>query len=184
MSKQATWHNRILGYGTMDPREVDPNPLNPRTHPDRQRDAFRALMREVGYIAPVIVNIRTGHLIDGHMRVEEAIRDGVTELPVIRVQLSEAQERAALATFDPLGAMAEFNREKTHKLLDETSTGETPLMQLFSALAVRANIVPGAADADDDRDEPISRDTSDPPWSHSRSPALLRCPECGCEFER
>ena len=185
MTKPATWHNRIVEYGTIDPREVDPNPLNPRAHPDRQRDAYRALMRDVGYIAPVILNVTTGHLIDGHMRVEEAIRDGVTELPVIRVELTEAQERTALASFDPIAAMAEFNRERTRALLDQTSTGEAPLMQLFSALAVKANVIPGVEPDDDDADDkPIPRETSDPPWAHTSSPALVRCPECGCEFDR
>ena len=105
-SSVAPWRNRIIGSGTEDPTQLLANPRNWRTHPASQRDALRGSLEAVGWVQQVIVNRRTGHLVDGHARVEEAISRGEPAIPVLYVDLEPEEEAVVLATLDPLGAMA------------------------------------------------------------------------------
>src|SRR5262245_5153725 len=90
----------------MAPAALVGNPKNWRLHPRHQSDAVTAALDRVGWVQPVIVNKRTGHLVDGHLRVALALsRDEVT-IPVSYVDLDEEEERLVLATLDPLGALA------------------------------------------------------------------------------
>ena len=92
-----------------DPCELTPNPRNHRRHPDGQRAILRAALEHEGWIDPVIFNRRTGHIIDGHARVEEAIAQSAPEVPVIEIDVDEATERVILARHDRIGAMAEID---------------------------------------------------------------------------
>lgn len=92
-----------------DPRTLDPNPLNYRTHPARQRDAFSLALEDLGWIAPLVMNERTGHLLDGHLRREEAIEANIERVPVVVLDLDERQEKEALLVLDQIGNMAGTN---------------------------------------------------------------------------
>ena len=63
---------RLQARYSLSARYVAANPANWRTHPGSQRDALRGSLTEVGWVAEVIVNTVTGHLVDGHLRVEQA----------------------------------------------------------------------------------------------------------------
>jgi len=83
------------------------HPLNWRGHPQTQAKALSGMLDKVGWVQDVIVNRTTGRLLDGHLRVELAAKRGAkTPLPVKWVELEEEEERAVLATLDPIGAMA------------------------------------------------------------------------------
>src|SRR5215831_11510971 len=69
----ATWQNRIVGHGEVDPRELKANPQNWRLHPSHQRAAVREVLAKVGWVGGIMLNRTTGNMIDGHLRVEEAI---------------------------------------------------------------------------------------------------------------
>ena len=73
MSAAPAWANRITGHGEEAPDQLLANPSNWRNHPKAQREALREVLDSVGYVAQVIVNQRTGQLVDGHLRVEEAL---------------------------------------------------------------------------------------------------------------
>ena len=94
-----------------DPAELAPNPNNHRLHPERQRDVLRVALGDEGWIDPVIYNKRTGHLVDGHARVEEAIAQGVVKVPVIEIDVTPATERKILVRHDRIGALAELDLE-------------------------------------------------------------------------
>lgn len=114
--------NRIIRTGTADPKTLKANTLNWRKHPDAQRKAMRDVLGNVGWIQDVIINETTGNIIDGHLRVETAIKNKETEIPVKYVELSEDEEKTALATFDPITAMAEQDDELLKKLLADANT--------------------------------------------------------------
>ena len=99
------WRDRITRRERVDACTITPNPMNWRTHPQAQRDALTGALASVGWVADVIVNERTNNLVDGHARVEEAIKRG-EQVPVSYVDLSEEEEKIVLATLDPIGAMA------------------------------------------------------------------------------
>jgi len=128
------WQNRIVEWGTAPPEDLLANPRNIRRHPNRQRDALRGSLDELGMIAPVIVNRLTGMLVDGHARIEEYISAGVTEVPVAYVELTEEQERLALAVLDPVGDMAVADHRALNELLDEVDTDNAGLGALLDDL--------------------------------------------------
>ena len=79
------------------------------------------------------VNTRTSHIVDGHQRVTSAIAKGET-VPVLYVDLTEAEERVILATFDPIGALAERDAAKHDALLAGAKETHAELMALLPPL--------------------------------------------------
>jgi len=100
------WRSRITGHGEAAPTQLLPHPKNWRLHSDAQGAAVSGALDQVGWVRDVIVNTRTGHLVDGHLRVALAIEAGQPLIPVVFVELDEAEEALVLATLDPLSAMA------------------------------------------------------------------------------
>ena len=101
----------------MDPYRLAANPANPRSHPARQRRAIKAALDTLGWLQPLLYNRRTETLIDGHMRRESAIENGVQEVPVIVVDLDEQQEAAALASVDGITGLANVDESAYQELL-------------------------------------------------------------------
>ena len=69
------WRNRITGHGQEAPDQLLANPRNWRVHPKAQQEALAAVLDQVGWVQDVIVNQRTGHVVDGHARI--ALMGGV-----------------------------------------------------------------------------------------------------------
>lgn len=113
------WRSRIVGQGEESPAELRANPANWRLHPPEQGAALEAMLERVGWVQQVIVNRTTGLLVDGHLRVELALRRAEPTVPVIYVELTEGEEREVLATLDPLSAMAAADRERLGELLGQ-----------------------------------------------------------------
>ncbi len=102
----APWRSRIVGSGDEAPDQLLANPGNWRTHPANQRAALRGSLDTVGWVQQVMVNRRTGFVVDGHARVALAISRNEPSVPVLYVDLSPEEEALVLATLDPIGAMA------------------------------------------------------------------------------
>lgn len=112
------WRNRIVGYGKKPANQFLAHPDNWRQHPPDQREKFIAIMKAVGWVQNVIENVRTGHVIDGHLRIEETLtRNEHEEIPYTQVDISEAEEMLILATFDPISALAKTADEKLGEVL-------------------------------------------------------------------
>jgi hypothetical protein len=139
----AEWRNRIVGYSEEAPDQLLANPKNYRTHPATQADALRGVLDGVGVVQNVLANKRTGYLIDGHLRVMEALKAGRPSIPVTWVDLSEAEEATILATLDPLAALAGTDAAQLEALLHEVDTDSPALAAMLDALAQRAGIVEG-----------------------------------------
>lgn len=123
--------NRIVSSGIMNPADIKANPQNWRKHPASQGKALDEVLGTVGWIQEVIINKTTGNLIDGHLRVETAIKNKETEIPVKYVELTEDEERIALATFDPISAMAEQDADMLKQLLADIESEEVDVTQFF-----------------------------------------------------
>jgi hypothetical protein len=111
------WNNRIVGFDMVDPRRLTAHPLNFREHPGFQGEALRGSLTVLGWVKGVVVNRRTGRVIDGHLRVEDAIAAGESVVPVCYVDLDEGEEPTALAYLDPVAALAVYNAERSSALL-------------------------------------------------------------------
>lgn len=147
MAKKKTqsepWRNRIVGYGEESPEDLLANPSNFRIHPKAQQDALRDVLNDVGIVDDVIVNRSTGFLVDGHLRVSLAMREGQPSIPVKYVDLSEHEESLILLTFDPLSAMAATDAEKLDELLRDTKTGSATIQAMLSEMATKNGLYQG-----------------------------------------
>jgi hypothetical protein len=152
--RKALWANRIVGHGVKEASQFQANDKNWRLHPQAQRDALHGALNEVGWVAPVVENVRTGLLVDGHERVRQALQNGDAPVPYVTVDLSEAEEAYVLATLDPIGAMAAADREQLDALLREVQSGEAGVQAMLAELAEKA----GAYAADEEAD--ALRDTA------------------------
>lgn len=132
---QAAWLNRISGYGEEAPDQLLAHPLNARRHPGAQRDALRGLLGEVGIVAPIIVNRRSGLVVDGHARIEEALSANQPTVPVAYVDLSDDEERLVLATFDQITTLATYDRDVYDALLKDIETSSPALQEMLAKSA-------------------------------------------------
>jgi len=133
--------DRIKELRRVKASELHPNPKNWRTHPQSQMDAIRGVLAEVGFAgAELARELPDGslQLIDGHARAEIA---GDAEVPVLVLDVSESEADKILATFDPIGAMAEANAQALDALLREVDTGSEALAAMLEQLAAENGII-------------------------------------------
>ena len=150
----SKWKNSIVGEGDEAPDQLMANPRNWRIHPGGQQDAVAGALQRIGWIQRVIVNETTGNVIDGHLRISMAISAGEKTVPVLYVKLTEEEEAIALATLDPLAAMAVADNEQLALLLAEIEDADGPLRQALDDLAEDGEIsVPGPVDRGEPRPE-------------------------------
>lgn len=128
------WQNRIQEYGVKPADQFTANPANPRIHPQFQREVMKAALDTLGWLAPVIENKRTGYLVDGHERVMQALLNN-EPVPFVVVDLSESEEATALATFDPITALANYDTAQLDSLLREVQTDSPALDKMLAELA-------------------------------------------------
>jgi len=149
--------DRILELRRVPASELKPNPKNWRTHPQAQADALRGVLAEVGIADAVLAReLEDGSLmlLDGHLRVETM---GDQVLPVLVLDVNEAEGDKVLATLDPLAAMAESDAAKLDAILREVDTGSPELQQMLADLAEEAGLYK------DDAKEVVEDEVPEPP---------------------
>jgi len=161
------WRNRITAHGQEVPNQLLANPRNWRIHPQAQQDALAGLLDQVGWVQDVIVNKRTGHVVDGHLRVSLAISRGEQTIPVVYVDLDEAEEALVLASLDPLAAMAVTDEDALRELIAGADAASEALQALLDGATQSAPAVE-PPDAFPSYGEDIE--------------TAYRCPSCGYEW--
>ena len=127
--------NRIIGSGEEPLDSILFNPRNWRIHPLNQQNALKGVLEEVGWVQEVIINKRTGHLVDGHLRCQLAAREGARSIPVKYVDLSEEEEALVLATLDPIASMAATDKQKLDELFHEIQSDNENVQKMISEIA-------------------------------------------------
>ena len=178
----SKWKSRIVGHRKMDPAKLVAHPLNFRLHPESQRKALAAAIREIGFIRSVTVNKTTGRIIDGHERVYQAVEDGQTRIDVELVELSVAEERKALATLDAIGGMAEIDSESLARLLSDIGPIDGEMGDLFGDLAELAGMEmdPG----DESEHVEFDAETGDPESEKIAPETFFVLAECETEAQQ
>jgi len=138
--KTRAWESRVVGWDLVSPESLLAHPGNFRRHPAAQREALRGSLNELDIIAPCLVNKVTGHLLDGHARVEEYLSAGVEGVPVAYVEIPEDKEALALLSLDPIAALAEADTEALDALLREVVTNDAGLQAMLEDLAKKAGL--------------------------------------------
>ena len=163
--------NRVRELRTVKAAELTPNPRNWRTHPKAQQDALKGILAEVGYADALLareLDDGTLMLVDGHLRAETTPEQ---EVPVLVLDIDEAEADKLLLSLDPLAALAETNAQALDTLLREVDTGSEGLQQMYADMAEDAGVIPPDF-------EPASADEQ----SRLDEKAKTKCPECGHEF--
>jgi ParB-like chromosome segregation protein Spo0J len=171
MTTETGWRSRIVGHGEAPPETLVSNPRNWRTHPRPQLDALAGVLSEVGWVQDVLVNRTTGNVVDGHARIQLALTRKEASVPVVYVELSEAEEAKVLATLDPIGAMAGADRDQLERLLQDVTTDDAALRQALRDLGEREGITP-----------PDFQPATLEEQGRLDERATVTCPRCGHEF--
>jgi hypothetical protein len=126
--------NRIVRHVRVRAGDLVPHELNPRTHPDAQREALAALYAEVGFARSLLAyELPDGRLklIDGHLR-RDLGPDMEVEVEVLDV--SDEEARKLLLSIDPLAQLAEHDQDRLDQLRRQTATSSDALANLWQAI--------------------------------------------------
>lgn len=127
--------DRIKELRRVRASQLRPNPRNWRTHPQAQRDALRGVLAEIGYADALLARpLPDGslELIDGHLRAETTPD---MEVPVLVLDLDEAEAAKLLALLDPLAALAGADADVLADLLAGVHTENEAVQALLDQLA-------------------------------------------------
>jgi len=111
------------------------NPFNWRHHPREQREALEGILAEVGMAGAALARrLDDGRLelVDGELRADVAADDPI---PVLVLDITEAEAKKLLAVHDPIGAMAETDGELLRELVEELDSEQPGLRDLLLELS-------------------------------------------------
>jgi len=162
------FRNRIVEQRVVTADELRTNPLNWRKHPAHQAAALRGVLDEVGIAAPLTAYYSEEAngaltLIDGHLRLSTG-----SAWPTDILDVSDAEARLLLAALDPLAALAEVDAAALDALLRDVQTEDAAVLELLTALAAQAGLIPSPVEPPSDfaeYDEEIE--------------TAYHCPKCG-----
>lgn len=175
--------NRVKELRMIPAKELAPNPKNWRTHPEKQKNALKGILAEIGYADALLAReLPDGSLVllDGHLRAETTPDQ---EVPVLVLDLTEEEGDKLLATLDPLAGLAEQDDEKLAELLEGIETDNEALKEMLDSFR---KIDFGCADIADlfvagNDDQPANKKQSE---ENDKDEAITcTCPRCGHEFE-
>ena len=129
-----------MGLRRVKASDLIPNPKNWRKHPKAQADALRGVLAEVGYADALLARqLPDGGLmlVDGHLRAETTPD---AEVPVLVLDVTEAEADKILLTLDPLAAMAEADAYALSSLLADFETDSEAVKKMLADLSDEAGI--------------------------------------------
>lgn len=134
MAKAPTIRDRIIGLKRVKAGDLLPHPKNWRRHPEAQQTAMRASLREIGWADALLARQTPDGLclIDGHLR-RDLSPD--TKVPVLILDLTEAEADKLLATLDPLAGLAETDFSALAELADSIVWDEPDLAAMVEGLS-------------------------------------------------
>ena len=127
--------DRIRELRRVRAADLLPNPKNWRRHPKAQANALRDLLAEIGFADALLCReLEDGQLmlIDGHLRAETTPD---FEVPVLLLDLDEAEADKLLLTLDPLASLAESDSERIGTLLQTVRTDSPAIEELLRRTA-------------------------------------------------
>ena len=140
--RPAAFRDRIKAFRRVPACELLRNPRNWRTHPQAQQEALRGILSEVGYADALLAREADDGslvLVDGHLRAETTPDQ---EVPVLVLDVTEAEADKLLLSLDPLAELAETNAQALDALLRDVQTGSEGLAGMWDALASENGLLP------------------------------------------
>ncbi len=155
---------------THDLSKVKLSPYNPRVIPPDEFERLKKSLLEYGLVEPLVLNLRTMHVVGGNQRMTALVELGETSAPFMEIDVDESTEKALNLALNKISG--DWDMPKLTSLISELA-GEGLDMDLtgFSELEVEAlagidddidldalddvppPVIPGD-DAEDDEEEP------------------------------
>jgi hypothetical protein len=115
--------------------DILPHPLNPRTHPDHQKDALVSSLEEFGDVRSVLCyRTADGRVqnIDGHLRASiDPDRPVKVEL---LTDVTEEEAAALLMTIDPLAQLAAYDAANVDHLRDVVAKDSLTVARVWAQI--------------------------------------------------
>src|ERR1043166_3072474 len=100
--------------------ELNPDPRNPRKHSDRQIKQIAQSIATFGFNVPILID-RNNNVLAGHGRLLACQKLGRSEVPTIRLDLTEAEARAFMIADNRLAELAGWDDRLLAGQLSELS---------------------------------------------------------------
>lgn len=153
------WRSRIVRTGKIHASQLSPHSENPKVHPKAQQDAVAGSLSELGQIAPILINVNNGELVDGHERAWLALaQPDDPELDAVWVDLTEEEHAKALLMLDYTARLATYDRDKVDTLLHTVNSDKPDVQRLLADVAekhgrgIPAHLLPPPDDDDPELD--------------------------------
>ena len=133
--------DRVLELRRVQARDLLPNPKNWRRHPKVQAAALRGLLDEIGIADALLAReLPDGRLqlIDGHLRAETMPDE---EVPVLILDLDQAEADKLLLSLDPLAAMATADNQRLNDLLDTVRSDDPGVLALLDEIRAKEGLL-------------------------------------------
>ncbi len=105
--------------------DLKPALYNPRKMSAAEMKKLERSIQKFGFVEPVVVNKTTGDIVGGHQRTVAATNIGLTEVPVVYVEIAEGEEKALNIALNKIHG--EWDEEKLAELLKGMSQEEKDL---------------------------------------------------------
>jgi hypothetical protein len=152
-------------------------------HGQSQRAALEGVLTDVGYADALIARETPDglELIDGHLR---AASTPDAMVPVLVVDLDDAEAELLLATLDPIAALAGRDTEMLNDLIKVVMSESEPVRELLDSLYTTAPSLPPLVQPTQEqieaRQEQLDGQFTDA--AGGREFLELTCPNCGQDF--
>lgn len=123
---------------------LKPYENNAKRHPQNQIEQIKQSIKEFGFNDPVGID-ENNMIIEGHGRLEAAQQLGMKEIPCIRIEgLNEQQKKAYILAHNKLTMNTGFDMEKLQKEIEAIKTVDLTIydFQIFSPEEVEEISVP------------------------------------------
>jgi ParB-like chromosome segregation protein Spo0J len=133
--------DRVVELRRVRARDLLPNPKNWRRHPKVQAAALRGLLDEIGIADALLAReLPDGRLqlVDGHLRAETMPDE---EVPVLILDLDQAEADKLLLSLDPLAAMATADNERLNDLLDTVRSDDPAVLALLDEIRAKEGLL-------------------------------------------
>ena len=152
--------DRVVELVRVRAGDLEDHPSNWRIHPAAQREALKGILAEVGYADALLARRDGGSLvlIDGHLRRS---LDPDQMVPVLVLDVSQAEAEKLLASLDPLAGLARPDPEALRSLLARVETSNEALADLLEQLSRSAGAPPAP---------PADPEAIPPPGTHRSRP--------------
>jgi ParB-like chromosome segregation protein Spo0J len=166
-------------FVTLPAAEIRPADYNPRVISNREMGKLRESVRRFGVLEPLVVRRADRHLLAGHQRLRAALAEGLSAVPCVLVDCTDAEARVLNVALNKLGGswdvprlaglLADLSRECGPDGLSLTGFEPDEVDRLLGSL--RDADLPGSP-ADEPAPDPAPAD----------APREAVCPRCGKRF--